>query len=174
MEMVHDSGRLCDSGRVVIYWHISYPSGISSEADSYYKSSADEFEKSCRGELYRLASEYRRSGGRGVWRADFACDCQTIQPECEMRTNQNIPLRRDRSKDRHAKADAGKSYSGRNALSNDKPDDPNSLTDSHQNDSQTERCAADGNRQLEVGLSVRVTRGRECLVSRDFIETWQI
>ena len=74
MEMMRSSGRLCDCGRVVIFWHISYPSGISDEADEYYQNAAQAFEKSCRDDLFRLAAEDRKLGRRGLWRADFKCN----------------------------------------------------------------------------------------------------
>lgn len=76
MEIIRNSGRLCDAGRMVLFWHISYPSGISDEADAYYQNAAQAFEKSCHEDLYRLAAQDRKSGRRGIWRADFICNEQ--------------------------------------------------------------------------------------------------
>lgn len=149
MEMIHDSGRLCDSGRVVIFWHITYPRGISDEADNYYKSSAEEFEKSCRGDLYRLALEYRRSGGRGVWRADYACDCG------EVYSNGN------------STADSSTVDSSFTADSSLTADSKSDVAKPTANQSSSGRC-------IKVALKIRVTRGRECLVSQDFVELWRM
>ena len=144
MEMIHDSGRLCDSGKVVIFWHITYPRGISDEADNFYKSSAEEFEKSCRGDLYRLALEYRRTGGRGVWRADYACDCGEVYANGNSTADSSLT------------ADSSFTADSKSAVA--KPT---------ANQSSSGRC-------IKVTLKIRVTRGRECLVSQDFVELWRM
>ena len=144
MEMIHDSGRLCDSGKVVIFWHITYPRGISDEADNYYKSSAEEFEKSCRGDLYRLALEYRRTGGRGVWRAEYACDCGEVYANGNSTADSSLT------------ADSSFTADSKSAVA--KPT---------ANQSSSGRC-------IKVTLKIRVTRGRECLVSQDFVELWRM
>lgn len=155
MDLIHDSGRLYDSGRVVIFWHITYPQGISDEADNYYKSSATAFEESCRGDLYRLALEYRRSGGRGVWRADYICDCGEVYPN----TN--------------SASDGSCISDGKSASDSKFVSESSFAADVKSNASKPTVYKSSVGRHIGVQLKIRVTRGRECLVSQDFIEIWR-